>query len=394
MFKKICLFTNYNQYESKRHFTKKFVEALNRQNIETKVIDANEKVIDVESVKSLHEFAPDFTCSFNSMNPLRGGKFLWDFLKIPHLSFLVDPSFYATDLIESPYSIISCVDRSDCSAIRTSGFENVLFFPHAVERDLAPEKGVERDLDVVFLGSCYDYESLRMAWRARNPEALNKVLDDAIDIVFSTDRLSLAEALVEAWNISKCDPRGVDFPVLYSYLDNYTRGKDRVELIRSITNAKIHVFGELSPDNPVGILGWSQYLKAQSNVTVHPPMPYSEIFPILKRAKIVLNSMPFFRDGTHERIFNALACGGLPVTSESMYLREQFKDGQEMVFYQGSNRGAVNAKVDDFLSNEKKRQEAVMHGRDKVMKHHTWDARVEQLNKELPPVIKKIRAGA
>jgi glycosyltransferase involved in cell wall biosynthesis len=229
-----------------------------------------------------------------------------------------------------------------------------------------------------------------MAWRARNPEALNKVLDDAIDLVFSNDRLSLAEALVEAWNASKCDPRGVDFPVLYSYLDNFTRGKDRIELIRSITHAKVHVFGELSPDNPVGILGWKQYLKAQSNVTVHPPMLYSEIFPILKRAKIVLNSMPFFRDGTHERVFNALACGGLPVTSESIYLHEQFKDGKEMLFYKAADRGAVNAKIDDFLAHEEKRKEVVDHGRAKVMKHHTWDARVEQLAKDLPPIIKKI----
>ena len=235
-------------------------------------------------------------------------EYLWDFLKIPNLSFLVDPSFYSTTLTNSPYSILSCVDRSDCEAIRSSGFEHVFFWPHAVERELEPQKNENRIYDVVLLGSCYDYESLRVAWQQRNPAALNKVLDDAIDIVFSNEEASLAQALVMAWQASKLDPQGIDFSTLYYYLDNYTRGKDRVELIRSITNARVHVFGELATDNAVGILSWQQYLAAQSNVTVHPSTLFGEGMHVLKQSKIVLNSMPFFRDGSHDVFLQ-----GLPV---------------------------------------------------------------------------------
>lgn len=392
-FRKICLITNFNLYESKRYFTEKLAEAMQRQGIETKIIDVNEGVLGSKILESIRQFDPDFTCSFNSFDPVGKGRDLASFLEIPHLSFLVDPSFYSTSLINSPYSVLSCVDRSDCEAIRSSGFTRVFFWPHAVERELAAEGKGERVYDVVFLGSCYDYESLRVAWQQRNPAALNEVLDDAIDIVFSNEQASLAQALVMAWQASQLDPQGIDFAVLYYYLDNYTRGKDRVELIRSIKNAHVHVFGQLATDNAVGLLSWSQYLASQSNVTVHPSTLFSEGLNILKHAKIVLNSMPFFRDGSHERIFTGLACGCLPITSESKYLREQFTEGEELLFYQSKKRDEANVKIDDLLGNEKKRKEMAAKGREIVMKRHTWDQRVEELIKTLLPMFESIKIG-
>ncbi|MBA3815793.1 MAG: glycosyltransferase family 1 protein [Parachlamydiaceae bacterium] len=390
MLKKISLLTNYNLYESKRHFTEKLAEALKRKNIETQIIDAREGALGADVIGAIQRFAPDVTASFNSLDPIAEKKFLWDFLETPHISFLVDPVFYSTFLVESPYSIMTCVDRSDLSAVSSHNFSNAFFWPHAVEKELAAPKNADRPLDVVFLGSCYDYESLRVSWQQRNPAAINKVLDDAIDIVFSDERVSLAQALVQAWNATGNDPQGVDFMTLYYYLDNYTRGKDRVELIRSIKDTQIHVFGELSPDNAVGILGWAPYLAAQKNVTVHPSVPFNEALQIMKKSKIVLNSMPFFRDGTHERIFTALACGCLAITSESIYLREQFREGEGVVFYSSKHRENVSGFIHDIIKQEPKRREAAALGREKVLLHHTWDVRVAELLEKLPPILERI----
>lgn len=394
MSQKICLLTNYNLYESKRYFTQKLAEALQRKGIETKIIDARESILGADEISAIQKFSPDITASFNSLDPIGERRFLWDFLEIPHISFLVDPVFYSTYLVDSPYSIITCVDRSDLAAIQSHNFHNTFFWPHAVEKELAPDKNPDRPLDVVFLGSCYDYESLRVSWQQRNPVGLNKVLDDAIDIVFSNERASLAQALVQAWNASGLDPKGIDFMTLYYYLDNYTRGKDRVELIRSIKDARVHIFGELSPDNAVGILGWQQYLASQPNVTIHPSVPFAESLDIMKRAKIVLNSMPFFRDGTHERVFSALACECLVITSESIYLREHFRDGEGLVFYRSQHRGDVNGFINEMLKHETKRKEAAHRGRDIVMKHHTWDIRVKELLEKLPPILNQIALSA
>lgn len=386
MLKKISLLTNFNLYESKRYFVEKFADAMQRAGLETQIIDTT--ILDNATVWAIREFSPDFMCSFNSVDAR--GEFIWDFLKIPFLAILVDPSFYSTALTNSPHAIISCVDRSDCAAVASSGFDRVFFLPHAVEPELAPADHEERLYDVVFLGSCYDYESLRVAWQQRNPAALNKVLDDAIDIVFSDETASLAEALVKAWNASRLDSQGVDFATLYYYLDNYTRGKDRVELIRSIKKARVHVFGELATDNAVGILSWPQYLASQANVTAYPSTLFNEGLNILKRAKIVLNSMPFFRDGSHERIFTGFACGCLPITSESKYLHEEFAEGKELLFYRAKQRSHVNELVEEWLGDEKKRKEAAAKGREKVMQRHTWDNRVQELLKTIPTMLERV----
>lgn len=99
----------------------------------------------------------------------------------------------------------------------------------------------------------------------------------------------------------------------------------------------------------------------------------------MKKAKICLNSMPFFRNGTHERIFTGLASGALPITSESEYLRESFIDGESLVYYRSPNWSAVAPVIQDLLKNEDKRRQMVEKGRKLVAAEHTWDAKVDRL---------------
>lgn len=391
MLQKVCLIVNYNLYESKRHFTKKLAEALNRKQIATKIIDAQEGSLNAAMITEIHQFAPDITCSFNTLLPTQDQKFLWDYLKIPHVSFVVDPILYSLDLVKSPYSIVASVDALDCEQLRQYQFQNVFFCPHGIERELAPAPNQKKIYDVVFLGSCYDFESLHSSLQKQYSKEICEALDKAANIVLSDNKTPLTEALVRAWNEAGLSSEGLDFISLYNFLDTYTRGKDRVDLIRSIKDAQVHVFGELAPDNPVGVLGWQQYFGKQSNVTVHPAVPFGQALDILKQSKICLNSMPFFKNGSHERIFASLMAEALPFTMDNLFVREHFEDGKDLMLYQHSNLGVVNGKINDILAHEDKRQAMVAKGKAKVLKEQTWDARVDTLLKELPPILKRIR---
>lgn len=390
MIKKVTFLVNYNLYESKRYFTHMLADAMRRQGIKTHIIDVQEKPLEANTVIEIQEDQPDLTCSFNALQPLPGGKYFWDIIKIPHLSILVDPAFYSVGLMNSPYSIISCVDQFDCDALLASKFQNGFFWPHGVESDLAIGTG-DRPYDAVFIGSCYDYESLRKYWQETNPPEVCNALDHAIDIVLSKQTISLAEALVTAWNDSKLDVGNVDFLTLFYFLDNYTRGKDRVELIKSIKDAEVHVFGELVNDHPACQLDWSYYLGNQPNVTLHPSVSFPESFKILQKSKICLNSMPFFKNGSHERIFTGLACGALPITSHSLFWEKHFQLGKDLITYFPGQWDSINEQVSSLLHNEDKRQRMVESGRSKVMQAHTWDARVKQFLKDIPPILERIR---
>lgn len=386
---RVCLLVNDNLYGSKRHFTQKLAEALTRHEVAVKVIDAEGGSLGIAKIHEIEDFKPTLTASFNSFLPLPNGKFLWDILKIPHLSFLVDPALYSASLTDSPYSLLACVNRNDVAAVQSYGFEEVFFWPHAVEREMAVGEG-ERPYDVVLLGSCYDYEGLRDYWETELPHEVSAVLNAAAGLVFSDQKISLAEALVQCWGVAHLETERVDFEMLFYYLDYYIRGMDRVELVRAIEGAKVHIFGEMATDHRAFKKGWEHYCGDRSNVKIHPSISFAEIEGILQKSKVCLNSMPFFRDGTHERVFAGLACGAAVLSSESRYLREVFGERQGVAFYDSDHKESIDATVQRLLAVGRKEEALV--GRAIVMQDHTWDARVGELLRVLPALLER-RAG-
>ncbi len=389
MIKKIYLITNYNLYESKYYFATKFSEACQRKGIHVVKFDASNP-----QKPELSPIECDFSCSFNSAIPTPGGQFFYDVTKSPHWSILLDPYYYYRQFLNSPYSILSCVDLWDCRYLRSPQFQNVFFWPHAVERDLAPAENQERPYEVTFLGSCYDHETLREFWQTHLAKKVCQVIDDAIEIDISDNKTHIMQALLQALEKNKMSPDEVPLEKMFTYVDNYVRGRDRVELIKSIKNARVHVFGATCWRDEQPLYGWSQSLKGLKNVTIHPSVPYPESLEIMKQSKISLNSMPFFKNGSHERIFTSLACGSLPVTSDNLWVRENFANGKELVIYPPMGWEYANDRIDYYLAHDKEREEVIQAGRAKVMREHTWDNRVDLMLQELPPILARIKGAS
>jgi glycosyltransferase involved in cell wall biosynthesis len=387
---RICLISHYNQYESKRYFAKKFAEALKRAGIEVFHLDLDGGTLTPENLVSIVQFAPNFTCSFNSLLPLKEQSFLCDYLQTPHWSILVDPAMYNTQLINSPYSIISCVDQEDVASITAQNFKNCFFFPHSVEKELVGSGHTDKIYDVVFIGSCYDYESMRTFWQDEHSDAVDQLILNASQMVLDDPSTSIALALCKAWETSGLPQNEMDFYALFYYIDRYTRGKDRVELIRSIKDAKVHVFGEESQDDAATIMGWSHYLSDCKNVELHPPVSYEESLEILKQSKISLNSMPFFKRGSHERVFNALACGALPLTTNTVFWQNNFAEGKELACYRHGQWDEVNHTVNRYLADENLRFNVVAQGAAKVKDLYTWDQRAEQVIQTFPSLLTRV----
>lgn len=384
--KKLTILTRWNEYNSKRYFSVYLAQALHEQGVEIQFLDGS---ITLEVLDQIKKFDPDMLSTFHSSIPDEKHRFWFDLLDPPHLTFAVDPILYFRDLLAHPKSFLTCVDRHDCEIMRDFGFSNGIFLPHAVEKDLTFDPKSDRPYEVTFLGTCVDYEFIRRDWQQRLSSQLCAVLEQGVGIMEADDTISLDIALKKACAAEHFDLADLDEEIglqCFKYLDKFTRGKDRVDLIRAITDMPVHIFGVL--DREMGNQGWEHYVGKQSNVTIHPAVTYEEAMQIMKQSKIVLNSMPFFRDGSHERIFTGLACGCLPLTSESKFLREEFKDGEELLFYRAGRKNEVGKYLKEWLGDEKKRRIAVEKGREKVMQRHTWDNRATTLIEKLPPLLK------
>lgn len=385
---KICLIVCHNLYSSKRYFTDKLAEAFRRSGIEVKVIQWPSGPVPDYVLDTIRREKPNFTASFNQPAPLKDKSYFFENLKIPHLTLLLDPAIYEINLASSPYAIVSCVDRNDCQFFEAANFDRTFFLPHAVEREINYDPKVDRPYDVVFSGTCYDPDNLYAWWRAHHTPEVCKVIEEAIEIGLSDNKTSFMQAVMQSLLSNHISPKDVDTLRIAYYVDFYMRGIERIELIRSIKDAHVHIFGAPSWREEQPIKSWEEYFKDQKNVTVHEAVDFSQSLEILKRSKICLNSMPMFKNGSHERLFTSLGCGALLLTTDNLFVRDHFVDKEDLLLFQFGNLGNVNEMVNYYIHHEESKNKLVESGRKKVLENHTWDNRAKQIIKNIQPFLK------
>lgn len=386
--KKIAIFPSIApQYGVIDEFTKELSEALKRQGVDSSIltIDHDNPAAFLQQVMSN---PPDCTLSFNGLLPDEQGRFLCDLIHIPHVACLTDAPTHYFSLIKSPLNIITCVDKNFCKVFTDVRFPNVLFMPHAANHALTSSTA-EKKYDVLVLNSFIDYEAIHEAWQKRYSPELCNVLDEAVEITFSDYQKPYLQAFIDTLDKhlragKQIDPRQIDYEIILDELEAYIGGKNRMDMLKSIEEAQVHVFGT----NPEG---WKKHLGSKKNIQVHDPVPFKEALKLMQQAKIILNCTPEIKQGMHERILNGLVCGAAVLALETPYLKENFKDGENILLFSNRNWKGLNEKIQIYLKDDSKRAKIVENGRQLVLKEHTWDQRAAMLLKELPPILARIK---
>jgi len=397
MIKHIDLFMppNISQYGVLHHFTLKMHEALLRSGVRSRILEA-QKNNPKPFLSELFKEVPDCTLSFNGLLPDNEGRFFCDLVKIPHVACTVDSPNGFFSLANSPYTIITSVDRNACDFFRGIHAQHILFMPHGVEKHLnIKSESDSRPYDVIMLSSAIDSDEVRDRWRKKFPKPLCKVIEDAAELALSDQKTPYVQAFVIMLDkyVSEgapLDPAKIEFIDILDELETYIRGRDRLELVKAIKDAKVHIFGSSS-----STAGWKKLLKDQHpNIVIHDGVPYDQAIELMHQSKIVLNSCAWIKNGTHERILTGLNAGAVVITAENTYMKEFFTDGVNIAYYRYRHWDDVNQTVNQLLSDETKRKEIAAAGREQVLHHHTWDHRVAVLLKELTPIINKFKAVA
>lgn len=392
MIKRIDLFLPIrSRYEALHFFTRSLHEALCRTGVDARLLDVENRE-GKSFIDQILSSPPDCTFCFNGLLPDEDGNFLCDTLKIPHIGFLVDSPHYFLSFIRSKYNILTLVDRFGCQFFQNLNFKNVLFLPHGVDRNLiqqSPSSDSDRPYDVLMLASFNDFEGIEGNWMAKYDKPFVHALMEAVENVFANVEIPYAQALAQAIDhysrkVGGIDVRKFNFTDILTDLENYIRGKDRFELLKSIKEAEVHLIG-------VDSHKWKSLLKNPSNITAYDPISYSQAINFMQKSKIVLNSSPFFKNGSHERVFTGIAAGALVFSSYSLYFNEFFTDGVSIGYYYPSHWDEVNDAINDYLKDSEKRYSIISRGQQIVQNCHTWDHRAESLIREAEPILKKMK---
>ena len=156
------------------------------------------------------------------------------------------------------------------------------------------------------------------------------------------------------------------------FIDLYVRNYWRGEAVKALVDAGIvvDVFGK----------GWEELeCEKPENLRIHPQTTSLACLQHLQNAKVSLNVMPWFKDGTHDRVFNSILNGAVCVSDKSKYLCEELSEGEGVCYYELKELDKLPDIVQDLLQNKNKMQDIVAKGRKKVEENHTWDSRARQI---------------
>lgn len=103
----------------------------------------------------------------------------------------------------------------------------------------------------------------------------------------------------------------------------------------------------------------------------------------MAQAKMALNTMPWFKDGAHDRVFTAMLQGTVALTDDSRYLRENFKDKETLVFYSLNELDKLPGIVEGLLKEPERLYEVAGQAKDVAQRFHTWRQRAEILQAEI-----------
>ena len=303
---------------------------------------------------------------------LECGKSLWDLWDIPCYNIIVDhPMYYADTLDHAPKNgVVACADRNHQHYISRfyPTVRKTLFLPTAGQclkpcAELKPF--AERSIDVLFIGAykyddSYSYDSFDSQLTEeliRNPE---RTFEDTVEHCLRSGQTSLNEDELKSFLQAHC------------FVDTNTGALFRREILRTLVNAGITVTVYGDRFEKTDLLKYPNFIYKGRCST-------EEGIRLMEDSKIVLNQLAWFKDGSSERIYEAMLQGAVALTDDSAYLRETFIDDVDIKFYSLAYLDRLPALVRSILDDPQNTEMLRTNAYRKAAAQHTWLQRTESL---------------
>lgn len=313
------------------------------------------------------------------------GQLIWDKYNVPCVNIAVDHPFYYPTILaiqnENFYAV--SIDRYHMQYMDNyyPKLHNSLFLPLG-GTSLTPNGNYkplsERTYDVVFTGNFTPKETFLCHINRHGEEYAafyQSILDELLENPDLPDDLVMEKHLLREFPEATKDEIKETISNMI-FIDTYIRFYYREKTVQLLVDNGIHV-------HCIGH-GWDKLVCAHPENLTYEKNQYS--LACLERmadARLSLNIMPWFKDGAHDRVFNAMANGSVCITDHSKYLDEILEDNENVIFYDLKHLDELPKKIKALLANPSKMENISKKGYKLAMKHHTWASRANTLHEEL-----------
>lgn len=287
--------------------------------------------------------------------------------------FMDHPMSFASCMVDPPDKYIQLMpDEHHIEfARRFYQIKNGFFLPHmaSLSKGISGEEPLEKkEISLLFPGG---YRSVNELYRDINERFKESTVNTlALQILeYLIDNPS--ETMEGAFDRCVADNQMEMPDKLIAYfldhaklLDHFIRMYYRSKVLGTIIKAGL----------PVTIVseGWRAFPPtASKNVTIMPGTVFTGIFPYMEKSNITLNVMPWFKAGTHDRIFNALLHNSCPLTDKSTWLVDHLEENVECAYYSLEELDRLPEQIEAILNDPELQRRIIENGREKVLNNYT-----------------------
>lgn len=311
--------------------------------------------------------------SLNSIGWIFNGENYYDKLGIKSYNYIVDsPIYYEDSLKQAPkLGTLLCVDKKHVEYVKRfyKNINNAYFLP------LGGDNGVlgiqddweKRKIEVLFVG-CRKVDLNTVDFSEDEWDMLLKLLKNTDLLTESVleqkirginpqiDEINLREKIWENRKIDIC---------LVTYI------RERVLQVLIEAGIDVNVYGNWE--------GW-EYVN-NPHFIQGGFLSQEEVLDKMKDSKIVLNVMPWFKDGIHDRVINAMLAGAVCLTDNSKWMSEMFDDREDYWSYSLKELEKLPQIVKKILKGN--HDEMRMRAYKKADDGHRWFQRIEELERQI-----------
>ncbi|RED46140.1 hypothetical protein [Aestuariispira insulae] len=300
------------------------------------------------------------------------GGHLLDHLGIRQITFLVDnPMQHVENLKKgSENGILLYLDRDFAPLLDSLDlpYETRLFFPHGGPDILAKAPPLpDRPMDLLYVGNIFCPPAFP-DWLAANgigDEMMAGALDRAAErVLMQSDPIH--DALLGELTECGFELALAQRAALNTALEHFVNGKYRWEMIHNLQEANLTVCGDIHagahlPSDKIQVLG---------------PTLFRTFLDLTAQSKFLLNPVPVYRNGAHERVFYGMNRGTVILNSHSRYLEPEAEQGLGVAMIPNDFRNLGEWYQDQLAAIpafEDRREDTLGH----FLDHHSWSKRLE-----------------
>lgn len=375
---RVVIYKGSFQYDVVTDFGNSIGQLLEQNGVEVVYVDLLSPSVN-EKILQAFQTHVDFVLSFNGIgcDYTIDDQSLYDYVDTVFVMWLVDHPAHLYQRIMKPIKnkIVICIDETHVEYIETHIDSNIVtsFIPHGTDIEPLQFDVNTKEYDLVFAGHINNVSE----WDKKISD-LEKLIPNLKDIVSKElqmdGNINLGKLMENIYKIFPSlqivvnDQKEVEIQII-QYIDRYIRSVKRNYIIQKLLDSKLKIdfFGIIPEDHKFHHSPFFEY---------HGIVEFNEMKKIFRKSKIVLNVLPNFPNGGHERIFTSMMCGALPLSDANTYLDENIKD---ILTFDYNKMDEGIRLINEVLNNDELLRAKIINNYQLVIEKHSWSNRVEEL---------------